>query len=106
MTGRFLPGASPAPLLKPKAPFNCHKRSSKRVNIMRAQSFAVAGRPDKVVETVEAYMRMKGTDPDVLIRLGEAYRKLGRLDDVRRRYIRASQFGPLTEGLRRRLQDR
>jgi len=72
----------------------------------QAIHFEADGRPDKVVETLEAYMQMKDTDPDVLIRLGDAYRKLGRLDDARRCYIRASQFGPLTEGLRRRLQDR
>ena len=42
MTGSFCLTHLRPLLLKPKAPFNWHNRSSKRVNIMRAQTFAIA----------------------------------------------------------------
>jgi len=72
----------------------------------QAVRFETEGRPDKVVEVLEAFLKIRDTDPEVLIRLGDAYRRLGRTDDARRCYVRASQYGPLTEGLRKRLQDR
>ena len=69
----------------------------------QAARFEAAGNLPKVVELLEAYLRIRETD-EILVRLGDAYLRLGRVSDAQRCYLRASQVGSLTPGLEERLR--
>ncbi len=69
----------------------------------QAERFKAAGRPDKVVETMQAFLKIRET-PGAQITLGDAFLALGRPEDAERCYVRASQIGPLTDALKDRLR--
>ena len=69
----------------------------------QAAAFEASGNLSKVVELLEAYLRIRETD-EILVRLGDAYFGMRRLADAERCYVRASQIGSLTPGLEQRLR--
>jgi tetratricopeptide (TPR) repeat protein len=69
----------------------------------QAERFKAAGRPDKVVEAMEAFLKIRET-PGAQITLGDAFLALGRMAEAEGCYIRASQIGPLTDSLKERLR--
>jgi len=68
----------------------------------QAARYEAEHRPDKVAESLEAFLKLR-ENGEVLIRLGDAYLQLGRFAEAERCYVRASQIGPLTDGLKQRL---
>ena len=69
---------------------------------VQAASFEAQGNLAKLVEVLEADLKIRETD-ETLIRLGDVYLMLGKVNDAARCYIRASQIGSLTDGLQQRL---
>lgn len=68
-----------------------------------AARYRAEGRPDKVAEAMEEFVKIRET-PDAQILLGDAYLALGRRADAERCYVRASQIGPLTDALKQKLE--
>ena len=69
----------------------------------QAERFKAVGRPDEVVATMQAFLKIRET-PGAQITLGDAFLALGRPGDAERCYVRASQIGPLTDALKDRLR--
>ena len=69
----------------------------------RANRYEAEGRPERVAETMEAFLKIRETS-GALVTLGDAYVALRRNRDAERCYVRAGQVGPVTDTLRERLR--